>query len=181
MNNDTLPRWVDWCHASIIFKLHKILHHDWWNQVNLTSSVLVLVISYHDDVIKWKHFPCYWPLVRGIHRSPVNSPHKGQWRGALMFSLVWAGMIAWVNNREAGDLRGHRAHYDVILMSYHVLSSGIPAPIRVSGVVWHSGDCAHAELLIWVDRFSCLSFLRSCLVTPEGCKSCESRYGCCLA
>ena len=39
----------------------------------------------HDDVIKWKHFPSYWPFVRGIHRSPVNSPHKGQWRGALIF------------------------------------------------------------------------------------------------
>ena len=44
----------------------------------------------HDDVIKWKHFPCYWPFVRGIHRWPVNSPHKGQWRGALMFSLICA-------------------------------------------------------------------------------------------
>ena len=44
--------------------------------------------SNHDDVIKWKHFPRYWPFVRGIHRSPVNSPHKGQWRGALMFSLM---------------------------------------------------------------------------------------------
>ena len=44
----------------------------------------------HDDVIKWKHFPHYWPFVRGIHRSPVNSPHKGQWRGALMFSLMCA-------------------------------------------------------------------------------------------
>ena len=42
----------------------------------------------HDDVIKWKHFPRYWPFVRGIHRSPENSPHKGQWRGALMFSLI---------------------------------------------------------------------------------------------
>ena len=38
----------------------------------------------HDHVIRWKHFPRYWPFVRGIHRSPVNSPHKGQWRGALM-------------------------------------------------------------------------------------------------
>ena len=46
----------------------------------------------HDDVIKWKHFPRYWPFVRGIHRSPVNPPHKGQWRGALMFSLVCAGI-----------------------------------------------------------------------------------------
>ena len=39
----------------------------------------------HYDVIKWKHFPRYWPFVKGIHRSPVDSPHKGQWRGALMF------------------------------------------------------------------------------------------------
>ena len=37
----------------------------------------------HDDVIKWKHIPRYWPFVRGIHRSPVNSPHQGQWRGAI--------------------------------------------------------------------------------------------------
>ena len=44
----------------------------------------------HDDVIKWEHFPRYWPFVRGIHRWPVNSPHKGQWRGALMFSLICA-------------------------------------------------------------------------------------------
>ena len=44
----------------------------------------------HDDVIKWKYFPRYWPFVRGIHRWPVNSLHKGQWRGALMFSLICA-------------------------------------------------------------------------------------------
>ena len=40
--------------------------------------------------LQMKPFPCYWPFVRGIHRSPVNSPHKGQWRGALMFSLICA-------------------------------------------------------------------------------------------
>ena len=44
----------------------------------------------HDDVIKWKHFPRYWPFVRGIHRSSVNYPHKGQWHGALLFSLICA-------------------------------------------------------------------------------------------
>ena len=52
----------------------------------------------HDDVIKWKHFPRYWPFVWGIHQSPVNSPHKGQWRGALMFSLICAWINVWVNN-----------------------------------------------------------------------------------
>ena len=71
---------------------------------------------YHDDVIKWKHFPHYWPFVRGIHRSPVNSPHKGQWCGALMFSLFCAWKNGWVNNSEAGDLRPYHAHYDVIVM-----------------------------------------------------------------
>ena len=70
----------------------------------------------HNDVIKWKHFPCYWPFVRGIHRFPVNSLHKGQWRGAFMFSLICAWINLWVNNREAGDLRRYRAHYDVIVM-----------------------------------------------------------------
>ena len=75
-------------------------------------------ISNHDDVIKWKHFPCDWPSVWGIHRSPVNSPHKGQWRRALMFSLICACINGWVNNREAGDLRRHYAHYDVIVMCW---------------------------------------------------------------
>ena len=70
----------------------------------------------HDDVIKWKHFPRYWPFVREIHRSPVNFPHKGQWRWALMFTLICARMKGWVNNREAGDLRRYRVHYDVIVM-----------------------------------------------------------------
>ena len=72
----------------------------------------------HDDVIKWKHYSCYWPFVRGIRRSPVNSPDKGQWRGALLFSLICAWINAWANNREAGDLRRHRAHYDVIVSNW---------------------------------------------------------------
>ena len=72
----------------------------------------------HDDVMKWKHFPRYWPYVRGIHRSPVNSPHKGRWRGALMFSLIFAWINSWINNRAAGDLRRPLGHYDVSVMGY---------------------------------------------------------------
>ena len=68
------------------------------------------------DVIKWKHFPRHWPFVWGIHRSPMNSPHKGQCRGVLMFSLIWAWKNCWVNNCEAGDLKRHCGHYDVIVM-----------------------------------------------------------------
>ena len=71
---------------------------------------------YNDDIIKWKHFPRYWPFVQGIYRSPVNSPHKGQWRGALIFALICVWINGWVNTREAGDLRRYRAHYDVNVM-----------------------------------------------------------------
>ena len=65
----------------------------------------------------WCHqmgaFSRYGLIARGIHRSPVKSPHKGQYLGA---SLICAWMNGWVNNREAADLRCHRAHYDVTVM-----------------------------------------------------------------
>ena len=77
--------------------------------------------SCHDDVIKWKHFPGYWPFVRGILRSPVNSPNKSHWRGAMMFSLICVWINSWVNNRGAGDLRRYRAHYDVFVMVFHCI------------------------------------------------------------
>ena len=61
-------------------------------------------------------FSALLAFVRGIHRSPVNSPHKSQWCGALMFSLICARINGWVNNGEAGDLRHHCVHYNVIVM-----------------------------------------------------------------
>ena len=79
----------------------------------------------HDGVIKWIHFPRYWPFVRGIHRSPGNSPHKSQWRGALMFTLICARINGWVNSCEAGDLRRNRAHYDVIVMLRNMPGKGV--------------------------------------------------------
>ena len=73
-----------------------------------------------------KHFPRYWPFVRRIHRSPVNSPHKGQWRGALIFPFI----CAWIN----GDLRRHRAHYDFTVMAESAYMS------------WrHHGLCPHCR------------------------------------
>ena len=87
-----------------------------WN-MHKTLHVQRLIRYNHNDVIKWKHFPRHWSFVRGIHRSPVNSPHKGQWRGALMLSLICAWINGWVNNGEAGDLKRHRVHYDVTVMT----------------------------------------------------------------
>ena len=64
----------------------------WRINASVTSVVLGFGITtctqQYTDVIKWKHLPRYWPFVRGIHPSPVNSQHKGQWRRALIFSLI---------------------------------------------------------------------------------------------
>ena len=87
------------------------------------------------DAIKWKHSPRYWPFGRVIHRSPVNSPHKGQWRGALMFALICAWINGWINNHEAGDSRRHRAHYDVIVMCFGLLH-------------WHWGSVSEVTLAL---------------------------------
>ena len=84
----------------------------------VTYQIYERVTALYDDVIKWKHFPRYWPFVWGIHRSPVNFLHKGQWRGALILSLICAWIYGWVNNREAGDLRRNHADYDVTVMIY---------------------------------------------------------------
>ena len=94
-----------------------------WYLVDMVVSILLAWQQRHDfygndDVIKWKHFPRYWPFVWGIHRSPVNSPHRGQWRGALMFSLICVWINSWINNREAGELRRYRAHSDVIVINF---------------------------------------------------------------
>ena len=83
---------------------------------NVDSLCVRQAIRLHDDVIKWKHFPGYWLFVRWIHRSPVNPPHKGHWRGDLMISLICALTNGWVNNRGAADLRRHRAYYDITVM-----------------------------------------------------------------
>ena len=61
-------------------------------------------------------FPALLAFGRGIHLSPVDSPHKGQWRGAFMFSLIYTWTNGWANNGDAGEVRRHLAHYDIIVM-----------------------------------------------------------------
>ena len=106
-------------HESIINRFNECIFTSWlklykeWNWTYDTSFwrciwlylLGIEMVFLHDDVIKWKHFPRYWPFVQGIHRWPVNSHSTGQWRRALMFSLIRAWIDVWVNNREAGDLR----------------------------------------------------------------------------
>ena len=121
----------------------------------------VNIMQKHDDVIKWKHFPRCWPFVRGIHRWPVNSPHKGQWRGVLMFSLICVWINGWENNCEAGDLRRYRAHYDVVVMIMHktmesMCLSSFLSPFLSS--FWQPYSYVVAIDIFWQTHFSIVIF-----------------------
>ena len=98
------------------------------NSYPLSYRATGCVVMSHDDVIKWDNFPRYWPFMRGIHRD------KGWWLGALMFSLICAWTNGCTNNRDAGDSRPHRAHYDVTVMK-----------CMLSMKQWMTGDvsCTH--------------------------------------
>ena len=92
------------------------------------SACAVIIMT---SLIKWKHFPRHWSFVRGIHRLPVNSPHKGQWRGGLIYSLICAWINGWVNNREAVDLRRHWAHCDVNVLITVIWQDGFVISIVI--------------------------------------------------
>ena len=102
---------LSWCFISILeawshLQLHSVLYCvSWWrHQMEIFSALLA--------------------LCAGNSPVPVNSPHKGQWRGALMFSLICAWINDWINSREAGDLRRHRGHYDAnVMFTVNVMQS----------------------------------------------------------
>ena len=146
-----------------------------WNQLFLVLQWLTSEYVYapHNDVIKWKLFPRYWPFVRGIHRSPVNSPHKGQWRGALMFSLICVWINDWVNNGEAGDFRRYRIHYDVTVMwtfFYNIELSGLPSDSFKSNLYSQLGYSTGYFQTLYIPPLVCFVFaamdwtLASCML-----------------
>ena len=100
-----------------------------------TSQVTLITGLHHPHEPWWRHqmetFSALLAIWAG--NSPVNSPHKGQWRGALIFSLICAWINGWVNNREAGDLRRHRAHYDVTVMPLNVPASETCMALQADG------------------------------------------------
>ena len=109
--------------------LHLFFLLSWWrHQMETYSASLDFVRGIHRR-------------LRGIHRSPVNSPHTDQWRGALMFSLICAWTGNWVNNQDAGDLRRYRTHYDVTAMWCRMV-------IQWSGQPWYL-SAFNASILNW--------------------------------
>ena len=87
--------WSFLCHNSHWWKAHSVV--SWWRHPMETFFTLLA-------------------LCAGNSPATGEFPHKDQWRGALMCSLICAWINGCVNNHEAGDLRRHRTHYDVTVM-----------------------------------------------------------------
>ena len=108
------------CVRACVVRMHACVYVRYVIQTFSKFRLRQKIISRGSNNAWWRHqmktFPRYWPFVLGILRSPVNSTHKGRWRGALIFSLICAWTNGLVNSRNDGDLRRHRAHYDVSVM-----------------------------------------------------------------
>ena len=120
--------------------------------------------SIHYDVIKWKHFPRYWPFVQGIHRWLVNSLHKGQWRGALMFYLICA-LNKWLSKQSRGwwfetPTRSLWRHCNVLVCGRWVIEPCRILSMSVMScrtltfvfIIWHRGPL----LLTWINVHPCM-------------------------
>ena len=84
---------VSWCTKLVYHRLDHLWQSWWRHQLEIFSGL--------------------WAFLRGIHRSPVNCPHKYPQCGFFKF-CDWTN--DWANNRDAVDLRRHHAHYDVTVM-----------------------------------------------------------------
>ena len=100
----------------IMNSIHMRISYKWYLSILLrfhTPALARQTGARPVGIFSWYHqmktFSTLLAVCAGIHRSPVNSLHKGQWCRAVMFSN-------WLNNREAGDLRCHCAHYDITVM-----------------------------------------------------------------
>ena len=97
------------------------------NDEHCKRVFLVLVVYflyiYHDDVIRWKHSPRYWPFGRELTGDtghlwiPLTKASDAE-----LWCFLWSAreQTDWVNNPDAGDLRRHRAHYDFTLIFSHM-------------------------------------------------------------
>ena len=151
-----------------------------WYELVFKWYHIYLVSYFHHDVIKWKHFPRCWPFVRGIHRSPVNSPHKGQWRGVWMFSLICVWIKGWVNNRKAGDLRRYRAHYDIIVMLIveHIDPVTFTGTVLLAPYLYNLGQCSILKWPLLDLRKICSDMNR--MVGDENSSSTDGHQETCL-
>ena len=105
------------------FSYNVYMPFTWWRHQMETSSALLALCAGNSPVTG--EFPAKRPVTQ-----------------SMIISLVCARINAWVNSLEAGDLIRHRAHYDVIVMSY-----GTAKHIVIPDKVWQQ-NVLNAPVLI---------------------------------
>ena len=117
------------------YRLNVEENHQWVKNINIPQMVWVtygklttcpcaiphgLKMRLNDQSWRRRQMETFSALLAlCVGNSPITGEfpsHKGQWRGAFMFSFISVWINGWVNNRKAGDLRRNRDDYDVIVM-----------------------------------------------------------------
>ena len=85
-----------------------IINVSWWrHQMEKFSALMAICVGNTPGTVK---FPAQ------MASNAASDASEDQWRGALMFPFICVWINGWVNNREVGDLRRYRGHYDVTVM-----------------------------------------------------------------
>ena len=112
----------------------------------------------------WRHqmetFSALLAFCEEIQRSLLNSPHKGQWRGTLMFLWSAPHPNGWANHPGAGDLRHHPVQYDFTVMWYFYRNCYKHLQHHQDRHYHHRQYCIHHIILDWVFLYDYL--LRQC-------------------
>ena len=126
--------------------------------------------------MKWTHFPCYWSFVWEIHWPPVGFPHNGQWRGALILSVICAWTNGWSKTQDARNLRHNHAHYDVTVINFqstfHCIYPHIYDPVFINIYYFHtytgveSDELTTTEIIRGIYIYEVAGW---CLLTPITC------------
>ena len=89
-------------------------------------------------------------------------------------SLICAWINGWVNNRNAGDLRPHRAHYDVTVMQYyrvHIVIRHFSCQGRVGSICFvchgYPNSSYSRHVIILILYLLSLEQLHDCWSNPE--------------
>ena len=107
-----------------------------WFWCKLGLVLTKLFHSLHNDVIKWKHFPHYWPFIEECTSHWWIPLTKVSDESFLIFSLMCTWINNWVNSSEAGDLRHYCAHHEVIVMSLIVTQVECNVKFRTKWQRW---------------------------------------------
>ena len=139
----------------------------WYHRLGAKSSPGPILICYYliHRTSWWCHqketFSAWLAICAGNSPVPMNSPHKGQSREALVFSLICVWINDWVNNGEASDLRRYRAHYDVIVMistKFESKSNDLALPILA-----HDICLLHWEYFAYLNPNLCILLSGFCI------------------